>query len=633
MSEILIEQAKNILNKFWGHKSFYPEQEQIILSILKGNDLVALLPTGAGKSICFQVPALLKDGTCIVISPLIALIEDQIARLQSIGISAKGVHSGQDPKIQNEILYEFSNARIKLLYISPERLQSESFRLFLKNSKVSFIAIDEAHCISQWGYDFRPEYRKIYNIRDLIPNIQICAFTATANSKTLQDIRDYLHLRGKMTYRSSFLKENIRFGAIHTESKLKTLDLLLKEFKGSGIIYMRSRNGTEILSQKLNQLGMNTKHYHAGMSADERFVVQQNWIENEYRIIVSTNAFGMGIDKPDVRFVIHFDLPASMEEYYQEAGRGGRDKKMSDAVVIYHNKDIVNLYQREIELFPDIYEIKEVYNGLLKFFRYSQDKKLKYDFELRDFLKALKVDKKKIVRALSELERYGLIEFNISPARNYSLIQILLNNKELRQKEIENKIHSDILNFLIFNVNGIFSSKKPFSEYQIALKTGIDQEIVVKSLLKMSNDKAVIYEQRNSKIALIINPVNEFSINEEELNFRRKRLESNFNQIKSYLEFKDCRQKFILNYFDEKLKKDCDICDHCLKSEDTNFSNAEFKLFYNEFSIRVNENTDDIDSILFFESYLKRNRNKQMLKKIIETKEFYIEGRRIIKKG
>lgn len=226
-----------------------------------------------------------------------------------------------------------------------------------------------------------------------------------------------------------------------------------------------------------------------------------------------------------------------------------------------------------------------------------------------------------------------MIEFNISPARNYSLIQILLNNKELRQKEIENKIHSDILNFLIFNVNGIFSSKKPFSEYQIALKTGIDQEIVVKLLFEMSNDKAIIYEQRNNKIALIINPVNEFSINEEELNFRRKRLESNFNQIKSYLEFKDCRQKFILNYFDEKLKKDCDICDHCLKSDDTNFSNAEFKLFYNELSIRVNENTDDIDSILFFESYLKRNRNKQMLKKIIETKEFYIEGRRIIKKG
>lgn len=633
MSEILLEQAKNILNKFWGHNSFYPEQEQIILSILKGNDLVALLPTGAGKSICFQVPALILEGTCIVISPLIALIEDQIARLQSIGITAKGVHSGQDPKIQNEILYEFSDSKIKLLYISPERLQSESFRLFLKNSNVSFIAIDEAHCISQWGYDFRPEYRKIYYIRDLFPNIQICAFTATANNKTLMDIRDYLHLRGKTTFRSSFLKENIRFGAIHTESKLKVLTLLLNEFKGSGIIYMRSRNGTEILSQKLNQLGMNTKHYHAGMSAEERFQVQQKWIENESRIIVSTNAFGMGIDKPDVRFVIHFDLPASMEEYYQEAGRGGRDKKMSDAVVIYHKKDIVSLYQREIELFPDIYEIREVYNGLLKFFKYSQDKKLRYDFELSDFIKSLKIDKKKIVRALSELERYGLIEFNISPTRNYSLIQILLNTNELDQLEKENKIYSDILNFLIFNVNGIFSSKKPISEYQITIKTGYDQDLVVKSLLEMSNDKALIYEHRNNKISLIINPVNEFSINEEELNFRRKRLESNYDQIKSYLEFKDCRQKFILNYFDEKLKKDCDICDHCLKSDDTNFSNAEFKLFYNELSNRVNENMDDIDSILFFESYLKRNRNKQMLKKIIETKEFYIEGRKVIKKG
>jgi ATP-dependent DNA helicase RecQ len=631
MSEILINQARNILNQFWGHDTFYPEQEKIILSILKGNDLVALLPTGAGKSICFQVPALLKEGTCIVISPLIALIEDQIARLQSIGIAAKGVHSGQDPKIQNEILYDFSKAKIKLLYISPERLQSESFRSFLKNSKVSFIAIDEAHCISQWGYDFRPEYRKIYNIRDLFPNIQICAFTATANSKTLQDIRDYLHLRGKTTFRSSFLKENIRFGAIHTESKLKVLTLLLTEFQGSGIIYMRSRNGTEILSHKLNQFGMNTRHYHAGMSADERFEVQHKWIGNEYRIIVSTNAFGMGIDKPDVRFVVHFDLPASMEEYYQEAGRGGRDKKMSDAVVIYHKKDILNLYQREIELFPDIHEIRDVYNGLLKFFRYSQDRKLRYDFELRDFLKALKIDKKKIVRALSELERYGLIEFNISPARNFSLIQILLNNKELNQKENENKTHSDILNFLIFNINGIFSSKKPFSEHELALKTGYDQDIVIKSLIKMSDDNVVIYEQRNNKISLIINPVNEFSINEEELNFRRKRLESNYNQIKSYLEFKDCRQKFILNYFDEKLKKDCDICDHCLKSEDTNFTDSEYNIFLNELTQSIDSGNDDLDSLLFFESYLKRSRNKNILKKIIESQKFTISGRKIKK--
>lgn len=631
MSEILINQARNILNQFWGYDTFYPEQEKIILSILKGNDLVALLPTGAGKSICFQVPALLKEGTCIVISPLIALIEDQIARLQSIGIAAKGVHSGQDPKIQNEILYDFSKSKIKLLYISPERLQSESFRSFLKNSKVSFIAIDEAHCISQWGYDFRPEYRKIYNIRDLIPNIQICAFTATANSKSLQDIRDYLHLRSKTTFISSFLKENIRFGAIHTESKLKVLTLLLAEFQGSGIIYMRSRNGTEILSQKLNQLGMNTRHYHAGMSADERFEVQQKWIENEYRIIVSTNAFGMGIDKPDVRFVIHFDLPASMEEYYQEAGRGGRDKKMSDAVIIYHKKDIVNLYQREIELFPDIHEIREVYNALLKFFRYSQDRKLRYDFELRDFLKSLKIDKKKIVRALSELERYGLIEFNISPARNFSLIQILLNNKELNQIENENKTHSDILNFLIFNINGIFSSKKPFSEHQLALKTGYDQDIVIKSLIEMSDNNVVLYEQKNNKISLIINPVNEFSINEEELNFRRNRLEANYNQIKSYLEFKDCRQKFILNYFDEKLKKDCDICDHCLKSEDTNFTNSEYNVFLNELTQSIDSGNDDLDSLLFFESYLKKSRNKNILKKIIESQKFTISGRKIKK--
>lgn len=633
MSKILIDKAKDILKQFWGFDSFYQDQEQIITAILKGENTISLVPTGGGKSLCFQIPALIKDGTCLVISPLIALIEDQISRLKSLNIPAEGVHSGQDPKVQNEILYNFTSGHLKMLYISPERLQTETFRSFINEAKISFIAIDEAHCISQWGYDFRPEYRKISNIREIFPDIQMCAFTATANIRTLQDIKSYLGLGAYSLFRSSFLKQNIRFGIIHSESKLKILSLLIKEFQGSGIIYMRSRNGTEILSNKLNSLGYNTMFYHAGMTTEDRKYVQDKWLINETRIIVSTTAFGMGIDKPDVRFVIHYDLPTSMEEFYQEAGRAGRDGKMSDSVIIYHNKDILNMKLRDIDSFPDIKNINTTYHNLIRFsnVNFRDQNEIKLSFDLANFVNKNRLPKLITVRSITELERYGFIAFNINPKHSQSKLKINLNDYEIDSLRSTDEIKFSILKMIIFNTNNIFAIKKPISENEISVQTGYDFSSIKKHLNEMADSGLIAYEPGNQNIQLIFKNHEDIHIDHNELEFRKKRLIRNFNTIKSYLEFKSCRQKYVLKYFDEKLKKKCGICDICLNSKEENYTQHELKYYSERIENMLSTGWAEMEDLIYFGTYLKRHKNKQMLKNFLKKGNFQILGNKILK--
>lgn len=633
MSEILIEKATDILKQNWGFDSFYRDQEQIITAILEDKNTISLVPTGGGKSICFQIPALIKDGTCIVISPLIALIEDQILRLKALNIPAEGVHSGQDPKIQNEILFKFTSGLLKILYISPERLQTETFRTFLKDSKISFIAVDEAHCISQWGYDFRPEYRKIFNIKDKYPEIQICAFTATANSRTLQDIKTYLGSGPFKLFKSSFLKQNIRFGIINTESKLKILTLILKEFKGSGIIYMRSRNGTEILSKKLNSLGYNTRFYHAGMNSEERKITQDKWLVNDTRIIVSTTAFGMGIDKADVRFVIHYNLPTSLEEYYQEAGRAGRDQKLSDAVIIYHNKDLLTMKQRDVDSFPDLNDINITYNNLIKFcnVNFENGKEVKKSFNLAQFVQHNGLPKLLTVRSVTELDRYGFIEITINPKHSQSKIKILLKEYEIDSLSSKDETQFTILKSLISNTKSILESKKHVSENEISRQTGYEIRNIVYHLDKMAEAGMILYEPGNNNIQLIFKYFENIIIDVTELEFRRKRLNRNYRTIERYLEYTDCRQKFILNYFDEKLKGKCGICDTCLNSKNENYTKTELENFYSKVEELLSEGRIEMEVLLYIGTYLNRHKNKQMLKKMIKQGYFQISGNKVVK--
>jgi ATP-dependent DNA helicase RecQ len=633
MSKILIDKAKAILKEFWGFDSFYLDQEQIITAILKGENTISLVPTGGGKSLCFQIPALIKDGTCIVISPLIALIEDQISRLKSLNIPAEGVHSGQDPKIQNEILHHFTSGHLKMLYISPERLQTESFRSFLNEAKISFIAIDEAHCISQWGYDFRPEYRKISNIREIFPEIQMCAFTATANIRTLHDMKSYLGLGSFTLFRSSFLKHNIRFGIIHSESKLKILSLLIKEFQGSGIIYMRSRNGTEILSTKLNSQGYKTMFYHAGMSTEDRKYVQDKWLFNETRIIVSTTAFGMGIDKPDVRFVIHYDLPTSMEEYYQEAGRAGRDGKISDAVIIYHKKDLLNMKQRDIDSFPDIKHIDITYHNLITFsnVNFRNQNEIKLSFDLANFVKKNSISKVITVRSIIELERYGFIAFNINPKHSHSKLKINLNEYELDELRSTDETKFNLLKTIILNTNNIFAIKQTISEKEISILTGYDFSSIRKHLNEMADLGQIEYTQGNQNIQIIFKNYEYIQINHNELEFRKKRLIRNYNTIKTYLEFGDCRQKYVLKYFDEKLRKKCGICDICLNSKEENYTQNEFKDYSERIEDLLSSGWAEMEDLIYLGTYLKRHKNKQMLKIFLKKGDFQILGNKILK--
>lgn len=629
-----LEKALAVLSEYWGFDSLYHEQEKIISSILEGKNTISLVPTGGGKSLCFQIPALIKEGTCLVISPLIALIEDQVGRLKSIGIATEGLHSGLEPDTKSRIENDFVEGRLKLLYISPERLQSASFREMIQNIRISFVAVDEAHCISQWGYDFRPEYRLISNIRDLFPSVQISAFTATANSITLRDIREYLRMDTFELYRSSFLKPNIRFGTIFSENKFKILSLLLNEFQGSGIIYMRSRNGTEILSNKLNRLSNSTLYYHAGMSAEERKKVQEKWLTGEVRVIVSTTAFGMGIDKPDVRFVIHYDLPTSIEEFYQEAGRAGRDRKLSDAVILYHERDFANMKARDIDNFPSLAEINSTYANLLSYCNHEtgmqDDVSLSFDTE--GFIRFNGLKRAVAFRALAELERFGFIEFNISPKQSRSTIKLLLSDENLESLRAEDEAAFSILNTIILSSNEIFTVKRPVSESSIAEANGMETASVYSKLDEVAENGLIYYDKVEQDAIITFKDEAGLVIDKKALKFRKTRLKNNYRFIRSYIAYQDCRQKYVLKYFGEELRKRCGICDICLKSQEDSFSGHDYVRFC-ENTEKITEHWVDFQDLIYYDGYLNRHKNKKMLKKIIKEGQYQFRGFMIRKNG
>ena len=628
-----MKRAISILKKYWGYERFLPNQETVIRDILGKKDTVALIPTGGGKSMCYQIPALIFDGTCIVISPLIALIDDQIQRLKSLNIPAEGLHSGLDKNRRNIVMRKLENGELKLLYISPEKLQSESFRNLLRTIKLSYIAVDEAHCISQWGYDFRPQYQKIANIKELFPHIRISAFTATANKKILDDIIKYLELDNPAITKGSFLKRNITFAVIETEKKLKVLSLLLKEFSGSGIIYMRSRKGTVFLADYLARIGENVMYYHAGMDSSERHKVQLKWLNDEIRTIISTTAFGMGIDKSNVRFVLHFDLPTSIEEYYQEAGRAGRDGKKSNAVILYTKNDLKVLNKNNIDTFPGLKDIRTTYYNLLKYLDIdiSNKSNISKIIDLYDFFKYNGIDRFKSYKCIGELERYGLISLNI-PIRNiHSELKIKFESGFLEKIKNTDKTAYLIFKEIILNYEAVFITLTGISEDKISKITGIDKDEIIEVLEYYTKKKLIDYKRQKSDFNIsFINK--DFSlINEIELVFRKERLENNIHSIFEYLTYSKCRQKYILNYFGEKLKKSCKICDICQGVDDDNYSINQLELFTRKINDLVFDNNTGIDDILYIDTFLNRNKNASMLKRLFKKGKLKIKGNKITK--
>jgi ATP-dependent DNA helicase RecQ len=560
---------QEILQHYWKHDNFRPLQEEIIQSVLLGRDTLALLPTGGGKSVCFQVPALAKDGICIVISPLIALMKDQVENLQAKGIEAISIVSGMSKREVDLALDNCIFGNVKFLYLSPERLLSELVQERISYMKVNLIAVDEAHCISQWGYDFRPPYLHIADLRQIHPEVPILALTATATADVRDDIQQKLEFKEPNVFTKSFERKNISYVVQYQENKMQRLLDVVKGVKGSGIVYVRSRKETFEISQVLNQYGYSADYYHAGLIAEQRSKKQADWKTNKTRIIVATNAFGMGIDKPDVRFVIHKDLPESLEAYYQEAGRAGRDEQKAYAVLLYNQSDRFKL-ERKFELtFPTVDEIKKVYHNLGNYFKlaYGAGEYISFDFDIGDFCSRFKVDPIKTINCLKFLERNDYISFTESvflPSR----FKFQVMNEELYSFQIQYAAWDGFVKTLLRSYAGAFDNYVHIREFDLAKRMNISVQQVVDGLNQLQQMELLNYLPQTDKpqVTFILPRqdiknvmIDKHYIEQRKLIFRQK-MEAVFN----YAEARHCRSQMLLTYFDETNAHKCGVCDVCL---------------------------------------------------------------------
>lgn len=570
---------ESILNKYWGFTSFRSAQKKVIQQALSGSDVLALLPTGAGKSICFQIPALCKEGICIVISPLIALMNDQVLQLKTKGIKAEFISTGMSPKQIDYVLDNCIYGKTKFLYLSPERLNSIFVKERLKLMNINFIAVDEAHCISQWGHDFRPAYRSVMQIRDWAPKASVIAVTATATQKVANDIQLQLNFSKKNVIKTSFERKNIFFECHHTENKIPSLIHYVKDLTGSGIIYIRSRKISEELSRQLKLKNISSEYYHAGLSIEERKNIENRWKENSTQIIVATNAFGMGIDKSDVRFVIHFGLPNSLEEYYQEAGRAGRDGKSSKAALFFNKNDIQSLQNLLHYRFPKRNIIREVYQAIGNNAQVAigAGENTGTAIDMRKFSKKLELHPLIVHYAVKILENAGYI-FISEDMTSSSKLKILQDRKEIEGILSNNGFQSQLLSTILRSYTGLFNNYVKISEGKIAeiLKTSITK---VKKGLDIFERTHVLEYQKQYFLPRIFFSMNRIS--SRDLIIPKEILELRYeiakNQLGALTEFviekKKCRTNIALFYFDEIPKTKCNHCDCCEK--DTSSQNEE----------------------------------------------------------
>lgn len=566
------QKLKETLKEYWGFDSFRPNQEDIMSAIVAGEDVLAVLPTGGGKSLCFQIPALVQDGTCLVISPLIALMRDQVDQLRKRGIAAAGLFSGLHPSESETIIENFVNGVYKLLYISPERLQSANFQAYLRNAKVSFLAVDEAHCISQWGYDFRPSYLKINTIREIFPKLPIIALTASATPVVQKDIQEKLELRNRNIFQASFLRPNLSFSVFETENKgQKVLDIL-RAVNGSSILYVQSRKNASAWSSWLIQNGFVADYYHAGLSAKDRERKQKNWIQSKTPILVATNAFGMGIDKGDVRTVVHMDIPNQPEAYYQEAGRAGRDGTKSYAVALFTRQEIKDARKRIEFHFPTPQSIRQTYEQLGIYLRlaFGSGELVSFDFELEKFCKAFGLHPGSAYQALKKLEIAGYLLFNEGfdqPSRfHFSVSASTLYESQVRNQQVE-----EISKALLRLYGGeLFSDYVEIREMDLAEILKTSHSVIVERLQKLASMELGKYQpQRAGPQVTFLTPRLEAKNLELDQELIRKLKENELRRLdtmENYLFLEsECRSSFLATYFGEVASVDCGICDNCLK--------------------------------------------------------------------
>ena len=566
---------QEILKQYWGYDSFRDLQEEIITSIGEGKDTLGLMPTGGGKSITFQVPALAQEGICIVITPLIALMKDQVQNLRKREIKALAIYSGMT---RQEILTALENCifgNYKFLYISPERLDTEIFRTKLRSMKVSMITVDESHCISQWGYDFRPAYLKIAEIRELLPEVPVLALTATATPEVVTDIQARLKFREGNVFRMSFERKNLAYIVRKTDNKTKEILYILQRISGSAIIYVRNRRRTKEITEQLMNEGITADFYHAGLDNAVKDLRQKRWQSGEVRVMVATNAFGMGIDKPDVRIVLHLDLPDSPEAYFQEAGRAGRDGEKAYAVILYSKSDKTTLHKRVVDTFPDKEYILNVYEHLQYYYQMAMGDGFQCirEFNLEEFCRKFKYFPVPVDSALKILTQAGYLEYT-DEQDNSSRILFTIRRDELYKlremgKEAEALIHS-----ILRSYTGVFTDYAYISEESLAIRTGLTRQQIYNILVTLTKRRIVDYIPRKKTPYII------YTRERLELRFlhipasvyeeRKARYEARIKAMEEYVTTENvCRSRMLLRYFGEKNEHNCGQCDVCLSKRAT----------------------------------------------------------------
>ena len=573
---------RKTLIKYWGYSSFRPMQEEIIQSVLDGKDTLALLPTGGGKSICFQVPGIMMEGVCLVVTPLIALMKDQIENLKQRGISAYAIYSGMH---QNEVSLAFNACiygRSKFLYVSPERLESPIFIENIQKIKINLLVVDEAHCVSQWGYDFRPPYLRIPEIKLYLAKVPTLALTATATPDVVDDIQDKLKFKQKNEFKVSFNRPNLTYSVFHEEDKLNRLLKVYSRIKGSGIIYVRNRRKTKEIADFLNLNQIKADYYHAGLDIKSRSQKQNKWKKSKDSVMVATNAFGMGIDKPDVRFVAHLDLPDNLESYFQEAGRAGRDEKEAYSFILVENADIINLKKNFALAFPSIDVIKDVYQALGNYYQLAvgSGKEAAFDFELVDFCDRFKFQPLIVFNALKFLEKesYVLLSDGFD---SQAKIRFVVNRENLYKFQVENSFYDLFIKLLLRSYSGLFQDFINISEIELAKRASIDEQTVVKYLKRLAQYEILDYIPQKSKPQLIYLKeridTNRLFISKENYSSLKKAANHRLNKVIAYVETNNkCRSQQLLSYFGERDSERCGNCDVCMKRNRVKISTAEF---------------------------------------------------------
>jgi ATP-dependent DNA helicase RecQ len=616
-----------ILFQYFGYKSFRPLQEDIIRSVLEGKDTLALLPTGGGKSLCYQVPAIAMEGLCLVVSPLIALMRDQVETLKGKGLESEAVFSGLSNYQIEKILDHAAYGSLKFLYLSPERLITSSFRDRLPFMKLNMIAVDEAHCISQWGYDFRPPYLRIAEIREFHPQTPIIALTATATKEVINDIQDKLLFKEKNVLSRSFDRPNLIYVVQNENNKARRLLKICNNLKGSGIVYVRNRRKTVEIAKFLVQNHYPAGVYHAGMNLAQRNNIQNRWMENRLRVMVATNAFGMGIDKPDVRFVVHIDIPDSPEAYFQEAGRAGRDGKLSYAILLYDEADITDINENFNNSWPSYGVIKNVYNALGNYYNLAigSGKDISFDFDLNEFCKRFNFKSLPTFNALKIIEKEGYIALN-DAFDSPSQLMFRLSGDEMYNFQVANKKFDGFIKIISRLYGGaLYTTHQRINEEAIAKYLNIKTDQVIQLLTELDKLEVISYVPRKNKPQLIFVTerldASQFYLSPENYQLRKNAAKQRLEAMIDYIKDENhCRSQILLSYFGEKTKVRCGACDYCLKHHLLDLDEKEYITIETELEKIIKDQPISLANVLKqLPSYLDEDKVMQVVDYLVEN--------------